>query len=55
MALRLSEAVGMEASFRLPLEAQHDLWVRSRKKRAQVRPIEEIVAVLSHRNPEIEA
>ena len=45
IALRLSEACGMEAGFRLPLQAQHDLWVRSRKKRPKVKPIEEIAAV----------
>jgi addiction module HigA family antidote len=44
MALRLSEALGTNASFWLRLQAQHDLWIASKKKRTKVKPLEEIAA-----------
>jgi addiction module HigA family antidote len=37
MALRLSEAFGMEADMWLRLQVQRDLWVASQKKRKKVR------------------
>jgi antitoxin HigA-1 len=39
MALRISEAFGTEPDFWLRLQAQHDLSVASRKKRARVKPL----------------
>ena len=37
MALRLSEAFGLDAEMWLRLQVQRDLWVASRKKRKKVR------------------
>jgi addiction module HigA family antidote len=39
MALRVSEAFNTEPKFWLRLQAQRDLWVASRKKRAKVKPL----------------
>jgi len=39
MALRISEAFGTDASFWLRLQAQYDLWIASRKKRAKIKPL----------------
>jgi len=39
MALRISEAFGTEPDLWLRLQAQRDLWVASRKKRAKVKPL----------------
>jgi addiction module HigA family antidote len=39
MALRISEAFNTEPDFWLRLQAQRDLWVASRKRRAKVRPL----------------
>lgn len=44
MALRISEAFGTEPEFWLRLQAQRDLWVASRKKRAKVKPLVESAA-----------
>jgi addiction module HigA family antidote len=40
MALRLSEVFGIEADMWLRLQAQRDLWVASRKRRAKLKPLE---------------
>jgi addiction module HigA family antidote len=39
MALRISEAFNTDPDFWLRLQAQRDLWVASRKRRAKVRPL----------------
>jgi addiction module HigA family antidote len=39
MALRISEAFNTDAEFWLRLQAQRDLWVASRKRRAKVKPL----------------
>jgi addiction module HigA family antidote len=39
MALRISDALGTEPDFWLRLQAQRDLWIASRKKRAKVKPL----------------
>jgi addiction module HigA family antidote len=39
MALRISEAFNTEPDFWLRLQAQRDLWIASRKRRAKVRPL----------------
>ena len=39
MALRLSEAFNTDPEFWLRLQAQRDLWVASRKRRAKMKPI----------------
>jgi addiction module HigA family antidote len=39
MALRISEAFNTDPDFWLRLQAQRDLWVASRKKRAKVKPL----------------
>jgi addiction module HigA family antidote len=44
MALRLSEAFNTEADLWLRLQAQRDLWVASKKKRAKVKPLVESAA-----------
>ena len=44
MALRLSEAFNTEADLWLRLQAQRDLWVASKKKRAKVKPLIENAA-----------
>jgi plasmid maintenance system antidote protein VapI len=44
MALRISEAFGTDASFWMRLQAQHDLWIASKKKRAKVKPLETAAA-----------
>jgi antitoxin HigA-1 len=44
MALRISEAFSTDASFWLGLQAQHDLWVASKRKRAKVKPLAEVAA-----------
>jgi antitoxin HigA-1 len=44
MALRLSEAFSTDADFWMRLQAQRDLWVASKKKRARVRPLKVDVA-----------
>lgn len=44
MALRISEAFGTEPDFWLRLQAQHDLWAASKKKRARVKPLPHKVA-----------
>lgn len=44
MALRLSEAFNTDAELWLRLQAQRDLWVASRKRRARVKPLIETAA-----------
>jgi addiction module HigA family antidote len=44
MALRISDAFGTEPDFWLRLQAQRDLWIASRKKRAKVKPLAVSVA-----------
>ena len=39
IALRVSEAFNTEPDFWLRLQAQRDLWIASRKKRAKVKPL----------------
>lgn len=39
MALRISEAFNTDPDFWLRLQAQRDLWVASKKKRAKVKPL----------------
>jgi len=39
MALRISEAFNTDAELWLRLQAQRDLWVASRKRRAKVKPL----------------
>ena len=39
MALRISDAFGTEPELWLRLQAQRDLWIASRKKRAKVKPL----------------
>ena len=39
MALRISEAFNTEPDFWLRLQAQRDLWVASKKRRARVKPL----------------
>jgi len=39
MALRLSEAFSTDPDLWLRLQAQHDLWAASRKKRARIKPL----------------
>ncbi len=41
MALRISEAFNTDPELWLRLQAQRDLWVASRKKRAKVKPLPE--------------
>jgi len=45
MALRISEAFNTDAAFWLRLQAQHDLWEASQKKRAKVKPLSVSTAV----------
>ena len=40
MALRLSEVFGVDAEHWLRLQAQRDLWVASRKRRAKLKRLE---------------
>lgn len=42
--MRISEAFQTTPEFWRRLQAQRDLWVVSRKKRAKVKPLPEIVA-----------
>jgi addiction module HigA family antidote len=44
MALRISEAFNTDAEFWLRLQAQRDLWVASRKRRAKVKPFAQDLA-----------
>jgi plasmid maintenance system antidote protein VapI len=44
MALRISEAFNTEPDFWLRLQAQRDLWVASKKRRAKVKPLSESAA-----------
>jgi addiction module HigA family antidote len=44
MALRISEAFNTDAEFWLRLQAQRDLWVASRKRRAKVKPLAQDLA-----------
>jgi addiction module HigA family antidote len=37
MALRVSEAFNTDADFWMRLQAQHDLWIASKKKRTKVK------------------
>jgi addiction module HigA family antidote len=39
MALRLAEAFRTDAELWLRLQAQYDLWIASKKKRARVKPL----------------
>ena len=39
MALRLAEAFSTDAELWLRLQAQSDLWIASKKKRAKVKPL----------------
>jgi plasmid maintenance system antidote protein VapI len=39
MALRISEAFNTDPELWIRLQAQRDLWVASRKKRAKVKPM----------------
>ena len=47
MALRISEAFNTDPELWLRLQAQRDLWVASRKKRAKVKPLIESAAAYS--------
>jgi addiction module HigA family antidote len=44
MALRISEAFNTDPEFWLRLQAQRDLWIASRKRRARVKPLGERAA-----------
>jgi addiction module HigA family antidote len=44
MALRISEAFSTDPDLWLRLQAQRDLWVASRKRRAKVKPLTQSVA-----------
>jgi addiction module HigA family antidote len=44
MALRISEAFNTDPDFWLRLQAQRDLWVASRKRRAKVKPLADKIA-----------
>ncbi len=44
MALRLSEAFSTDADLWLRLQAQHDLWIASKRKRAKIKPLCESAA-----------
>jgi plasmid maintenance system antidote protein VapI len=44
MALRFSEAFNTDPEIWLRLQAQRDLWVASRKRRAKVKPLAASVA-----------
>jgi antitoxin HigA-1 len=44
MALRISEAFGTEPDFWLRLQAQYDLWLASKRKRAKVKPLSQKAA-----------
>lgn len=44
MALRISEAFNTDAEFWLRLQAQRDLWLASRKRRAKVKPLAQDLA-----------
>jgi antitoxin HigA-1 len=44
MALRISEAFNTDAEFWLRLQAQRDLWIASRKRRAKVKPLAQDLA-----------
>lgn len=44
MALRLAEAFRTDAELWLRLQAQYDLWVASKKKRARVKPLVRVAA-----------
>jgi antitoxin HigA-1 len=39
MALRIAEALNSDAEIWLRLQAQRDLWIASRKKRARIKPL----------------
>jgi addiction module HigA family antidote len=39
MALRIAEAFNTDPELWLRLQAQHDLWIASRKRRARVKPL----------------
>jgi addiction module HigA family antidote len=44
MALRISEAFSTDPDLWLRLQAQRDLWVASRRRRAKVKPLTQSVA-----------
>ena len=44
LALRISEAFNADPDFWLRLQAQRDIWVASRKRRAKVKPLVESAA-----------
>jgi antitoxin HigA-1 len=44
MALRLAEAFKTDPDLWLRLQAQYDLWLASRKRRARIKPLEEAEA-----------
>ena len=44
MALRLSEAFATDPDLWLRLQAQHDLWLASKRKRAKIKPLRQDVA-----------
>ncbi len=44
MAIRLSEAFDTDPDFWLRLQAQYDLWIASRRKRARIKPLTESAA-----------
>ena len=44
MALRISEAFDTDPNFWLRLQAQRDLWVASKKRRAKVKPLNQSAA-----------
>jgi len=44
MALRISEAFNTDPDFWLRLQAQHDLWVASRRKRTKIKPLRQSAA-----------
>jgi addiction module HigA family antidote len=44
MALRLSEAFNTDPDLWLRLQAQYDLWIASRRRRAKIKPLAEGVA-----------
>jgi antitoxin HigA-1 len=44
MALRISEAFNTDPDFWLRLQAQHDLWIASRRRRTKIKPLRQSAA-----------
>jgi addiction module HigA family antidote len=44
MALRISEAFNTDPDFWLRLQAQHDLWIASRRRRTKIKPLPQSAA-----------